>query len=406
MNPVQKWQNGLALTDYEKQVVKKFGYNPDVPYNNQAAQGTSLQNAPATSQTAGVVPTNSFQNPVPNVVGGFYSQPTGADQGSTSISRNNVGSPFDDDLASFGGDGSASGSSGSGGETDSVDQYEPQYRFIQGDPTVYDVNNPQQAEAYYNKLVENASRSADAARTKLRDTSSRTLEASSRQFADNATTLDENLQSEQQNEADYARGYDNRVEGFGKNYRTGIASRQNVFASANGFQSSQGDSEGMATDEYGKGLDDLSAEKTSNQNAFSLTRGKLARQKGSLDQGYQDYLNEQASVLGEKEAAIDHGVADVKARTASELAPIDYENGVTDFNSRYKLESYDPTQTNNADLSKYSKATSFSALPGQAGSTPQNAFANLNAEADPYSQYMDYQKKKKETSPMKQYLYA
>ena len=43
MNPVQKWQNGMALNDYEKSVVRSSGYNPDIPYGTIQGSSPNLQ---------------------------------------------------------------------------------------------------------------------------------------------------------------------------------------------------------------------------------------------------------------------------------------------------------------------------------------------------------------------------
>lgn len=51
MDPIQKWQWGLPLTDYEKQTVRNFGYNPDVPYAQN--QGSQLQPTTGTQDMQG-----------------------------------------------------------------------------------------------------------------------------------------------------------------------------------------------------------------------------------------------------------------------------------------------------------------------------------------------------------------
>lgn len=102
MNPVQKWQNGLALTDYEKSVARNFGYNPDVPFNSTSASGTLIQgNTPNTTDGLSVV-----SSPVNDSLQNF----TGGIQGSGTSSLGNVPPP------SLTPPSTQDSSSGSGGE--------------------------------------------------------------------------------------------------------------------------------------------------------------------------------------------------------------------------------------------------------------------------------------------------
>lgn len=364
--------------------------NTDTPKYYYGANDLNTRNAFNTLMTPGIT---SFQ---PNLA-----QTSTPWQDVETTTTHASFDPFTTDLEDETG-GTASGSGGSG----TSESYTPEFRTIQGDPTRYDINDPAQAKAYFDKRLAIAAQLQEQGLASLRDTQTAKLAAADRDYADQAATLDDRFNTLGRTEADYARDYDNRVNAFGKGYSTAQAKRQNAFAGTSGFQSAQGDSERLAYGQYEDGLDDLSAEKASNQNAFATKRGALTRQKSGLADAYTTYQSDLAREIGAKETELGNSVNAFKSEASSELAPFDYASGISDYQGRYQLEPYDPVATQTADLSKYGAATSFSGIKGQTGTTPANPFANLGSTQSPLEQYLDVTKEKKQKDPMKQYLYA
>jgi hypothetical protein len=284
----------------------------------------------------------------------------------------------------------------------------PRVAQIPGNPRIFNMLDATDRADYYNLAIPAAQAEADKQRSRYATDTSNAYKTAERGFGDQSATLADSVEREKQAEADYGRGYDTRVTNFGKDYRGGIAQRQNAFASANGFQSAQGDSEGLATDAYNKGLADLGAEKASNQNSFALTRGALDRNRTNLAANYGDYITGLQKSANEKNTALDNYVAEQKQNLTSQIAPLNEYQGVNNFD--YKLDTYDPTKVNTTDLSKYGVATSFNATPaaktlGAPSPTGGNAFALPAQKTDPTAQYLDYQKTLKTPDTLNSYLY-
>jgi|GEM_PF-6894246 hypothetical protein len=294
-----------------------------------------------------------------------------------------------------------------GGGGAAAETYEPDIQFIPGDPRGYDLNDPGQRAAYFNKRLELAQGYQSRARGEIEDayrraseTSRLTKEANDAELARRRAGLDDS-------EAAYLRQFSDRSADFQGDFRSAGAARQGAFAAAspNAFQSAQADSARLARGEYEEGLSDLSLEKESNLKGFAADRAAVERQRVLQENAFANDAAERDNAFRKNLDAVDRSVADFKSGAAAQLAPYDAAAGITDFGSKYQLESYDPYQTKNADLSKYQAATSFSGL-GSPSPATANAFALPQKGQDPQAAYLDEEKKKKEKDARTQYVYA
>lgn len=271
--------------------------------------------------------------------------------------------------------------------------YTPNYVYIGG--TRYDLNNPQQADAYYGTMrdqyisqAENQSRSA--------------LEEASRGYSQNLGSLNQDIENLGRSKEQYGRGAARNITELGEGYNLGTVKRGAFFGqrAPRAYESSQGSSQLYARGKLQQGIGDVtSALEEANINFGQQEQG-LQQERGNLEYGYNRFTQGQQDYLNQARQA----ASDYYNTQGANAFNIDSPGAFS-----YSRNSFTPYQARQVDLSGVTPFTTFSKLPGAQQPNTQPA-GQYQAQYQPQSgyqgleQYLGYQPDEQERTLLDRYL--